>query len=99
MHHTDSDNAVIRILDAQGFQAAARVKVTVTHGHALLDKLTDDIGGAFSFDGERYGSGPRSGVTVGSPRDPTRPCVEEETRVTPRNPWWAVRDSNPGPSG
>ncbi len=36
---------------------------------------------------------------LGSLRDPTRPCVLEEARVTPRNPWWAVRDSNPGPSG
>ena len=41
----------------------------------------------------------RSGVALGSPRDPTRPCVREGVALNPRNPWWAVRDSNPGPSG
>ncbi len=39
------------------------------------------------------------GIALGSPGDPTRSCVPEETRASARNPWWAVRDSNPGPMG
>jgi hypothetical protein len=51
------------------------------------------------------GRGRRSGVALGPPGDPTRPCVPEGVALTPRSPWGAVKGSkhslrvNPGPSG
>jgi len=38
-------------------------------------------------------------AALGSPGDPTRPCVSEGLRATPRNPWWAVWGSNPRTGG